>query len=83
MPKYAYKCNKCDYEFEIRHSISEKLYDCSECEAEYSLERLPQFISKQIKKQDSKKPGNIVKEFIESNKEILKKQKTKPEDYKP
>ena len=82
MPKYCYRCKECDYEFEIRHGISERLYDCEKCNNSQSLERIPQMTNivrtTEVGKQ---KVGSLVKEHIEENKKILREEKKKRYDY--
>ena len=75
MPKYCYQCKNCEHQFEIRHSMRDRLYDCPECELAESLARIPQLIQRQVKKQENKKTGQLVKEYIEKNREVLKEQK--------
>ena len=72
MPKYCYKCKECDFEFETRHGITEKLHDCDNCNNTDSLYRIPQ-LTQIIKSPNlgKKKPGSLVKEYIEENKKIL------------
>ena len=85
MPKYCYQCKNCEHQFEIRHSMRDRLYDCPECELAESLARIPQLIQRQIKKQENKKTGQLVKEYIEKNREVLKEQKREvlTEKYEP
>jgi len=48
MPKYVYKCLKCDKSYEVMHSFSEKKTNCSEiteCEVNHEIERVPQQIN--------------------------------------
>ncbi|MCA9953804.1 MAG: zinc ribbon domain-containing protein [Anaerolineales bacterium] len=41
MPTYTYRCNNCDYEFEVRQRMSDDpLTDCPECETENSLRKV-------------------------------------------
>ena len=83
MPKYCYQCKECEHQFEVRHSIRDRLYDCIECEIPETLVRIPQLTQKRIDKR-LPKIGDKVKEFIESNKEGLKEQiKEATEFYKP
>lgn len=72
MPRYEYKCRKCGIEFQISHSIHDKLTDCEDCTEKGSLFRLiTDFTTTGIgtsyaeKKQ---KPGKIVNEFIKDAK---------------
>ena len=76
MPKYCYRCKECDHEFETRHGIRERLYDCENCNNEQSLSRIPQLTN--IVRTDEvgkQKVGSLVKEYIEENKRILKEEK--------
>jgi len=77
MPKYFYKCKKCDFLFKIYHSINEKLKDCPECEAIDGLVRKVNkvFVKKQQTTNLDNKVGNLTKQFIEDNKTILKEYK--------
>ena len=76
MPKYCYQCKECDYGFEVRHSMRDRLYDCPECDVVESLVRIPQLINKNIRQTSiNEKVGDKVKEYIEINKQVLKEQK--------
>jgi len=79
MPIYIYFCEKCKKEFKAFHSIKEKYISCHEvekCNESGSLKRIPSSFSAQYKKQEQEpKVGSLVKDFIESNKEDLKKEK--------
>ena len=83
MPKYAYKCKNCGDEFEVRHSMRDRLYDCIKCGMQESLVRIPQMVFKQTLEKD--KPGQLVKEYIDDNREVLKQQKQEAssEFYEP
>ena len=80
MPRYTYRCNECEEEFEKTHSIKEKLKDCDLCETKGSLIRVPSGFTTVYKTQQTRrKPGSLVKEFIEDAKEDLKEQKNELE----
>ena len=83
MPKYAYRCTNCEDQFETRHSMRDRLYDCIKCNQPETLMRIPQMVFKQTI--DKEAPGVLVKEYINDNKEILKEQKEKAskEFYEP
>ena len=83
MPRYVYRCKKCEHIFEVTHSMSEKLKDCPACEVLDSLFRVPSNTIKKVSKK--KKVGEIVKQHIKDAKEELKKDKKKMkiEEYKP
>ena len=82
MPKYCYRCKECGHEFEIRHGIKERLYDCENCNNEQTLSRIPQIT--QIVKDSNvgkQKTGSLVKQYIEDNREILKQEKKHRIEY--
>ena len=83
MPKYTYKCKNCEDQFEVRHSMRDRLYDCIKCEKPETLVRIPQMVFKQMIDKD--KAGQLVKEYIDDNKEVLKQQKQEAssEFYEP
>lgn len=77
MPKYCYYCDNCKVEFDISHSIKEKLEKCGFCGADDALKKLPSIptILTKSKQGKDKKIGSLVEEHIEDNREILKKEK--------
>jgi len=79
MPKYSYHCENCKEYFDTQHSINEKLEDCILCESKKTLERVPVipiFISQNPSQTSGEsKPGAVVEEYIEKNREDLKKEK--------
>ena len=83
MPRYTYRCKKCDQVFERTHSMSEKLKDCPLCEAENQLVRIPSKTIKSVSRK--KKVGEVVKQSIEEIKKEVKdeKERMKKEEYKP
>ena len=88
MPIYVYFCEECEKELKTFHSIKEKYTNCQEiedCDIKGQIRRLPSNFSAQYKKQEQKhKVGSLVKDFIESNKEDLKREKKalRDEEYK-
>ena len=71
MPIYVYECNKCKSITKKRHSIKDKLTDCSSCKSANTLKRvLSSFI-----KIDKQKAGKVVTSFIEDTKKELKAEK--------
>ena len=78
MPRYTYRCQDCEIVFQVVHSIKEKLEDCEECQTEGVLQRIPSIplILKKNENEEGRKPGSLVKEFIEDAKGELKKDKT-------
>ncbi len=85
MPKYCYQCEGCEHQFEVRHSIRDRLYDCPKCEMPETLFRIPQLVNKNIRHDScNEKVGNKVKEYIEANRQVLREQKAETlKDYDP
>tara|TARA_R100000808_G_C2133899_1_gene142543 strand:+ start:727 stop:1005 length:279 start_codon:yes stop_codon:yes gene_type:complete len=77
MPKYFYSCKKCDHVFRIYHSIEELLTNCPECHGIGTLKRnINKVFIKKQETSNSKEPvGELTKNFIEDNREILKEYK--------
>ena len=74
MPKYAYRCEKCEISFETVHSIKEKLVDCKECDTEGALKRVP-YVSRFLKTGDP--PGKLVVQHIEETRKEVTEEKEK------
>ena len=68
---------KCDFSFEKRHEVSEKVEKCPKCDAKpEEIKKLPSFFWVVKKRVNTKqKPGKIVKKHIEETREEIKKQK--------
>jgi putative FmdB family regulatory protein len=79
MPKYTYKCDKCQEVFEVFHSMTEKLETCF-CEG--PLIRIPSIPIILTKDGSS---GKIVTEYIEDAKKEIEEEKYKmqTQEYKP
>ena len=69
MPRYVYRCTKCEGEFQVRHGMKETQESCELCESKETLQRIPQmtFISKPPSKE-----GKRIKEAIEENRQVFK-----------
>jgi len=86
MPKYLYKCETCEEQFEVRHSMNKTLEKKEDCEKECKLIRVPNFpIRVKTKKDGEEKTGEVVKKFIKDAKQEIKEEKEKlgSEEYKP
>jgi putative FmdB family regulatory protein len=68
MPRYVYRCTKCEGEFQVRHGMKETQESCELCESKGVLQRIPQLTS--ISKPPSEE-GKRINEAIEENKEIF------------
>ena len=66
MPKYAYRCDKCNITFEIVHSIKEKLDTCKECNTSEHFKRVPSLFNKTTDmNKKEQKTGTLVNDTIE------------------
>ncbi len=87
MPRYTYRCKKCEVVFDTRHSMSEELTDCTECESVNTLEKVPgTFVSLNQKVNESDKNlkvGQLTKQKIEEFREDLKQQKKEMKERTP
>lgn len=72
MPRYTYRCEGCLEYFEVSHSISDKLTDCT-CGSKDSLIRVPSVPFRVSSKGEKK--GQLVKEFIEDSKRDVEEYK--------
>ena len=83
MPKYTYRCEKCDHAFEAVHGMFIKLRNCDACSTDGSLFRVPSVTySTKNDASTEKKTGEIVKEFIDDAKKEVEEQKREMmEDY--
>ena len=77
MPFYIYECNNCKIEIEVFHLMKEAMADnfCNKCESGRLIKQIATVERGEIKVPENSKPGNIVKEFIDSSKQSLKIEK--------
>ena len=75
MPRYRYGCESCGEEFMAFHSISDLLDVCQLC-GEENIKKMvgkPIVIKKSV--EASKATGELTKDYIEANRELLKEMK--------
>ena len=74
MPRYRYMCEECALTFTAIHGINEVLVDCQECGASQSMRKLlsTPIIMKDDIEIKQNKIGELTKEYIEKNREVLK-----------
>ena len=85
MPRYRYMCDECTLTFTVLHGINEVLVKCQECGAEQSMRKLsstPIIIKDDIAIKENK-IGELTKEYIEANREILNQEKEREDTYEP
>ena len=75
MPRYYYRCDGCEGEFEIRHGMSETQTECLRCSASGLLTRIPQMIQRFEIRDDKKTAKDRVTDAIEENRQTLKQMK--------
>jgi len=78
MPRYTYRCEKCEVVFESVHSMKECLTDCTQCEEKETLTRIPAitFIKTSAPTASTgQKVGALVEQHIRDAKEELAKEK--------
>lgn len=73
MPYYHYHCKSCDKDWEEMHSISDLPGNCPFCETN-NFHRVPAYVTSIKKHQEAQKAkvGEVVKQYIEDNKEVLR-----------
>jgi putative FmdB family regulatory protein len=73
MPQYVYKCKSCDKQWEEFHSLNEAPSKCPFCEMN-NFHRVPSYVATISKMQEENKArtGELVKDYIEQNKQVLK-----------
>ena len=73
MPRYIYKCQSCEIEFEALHSFGETVDVCigEDCNST-EVKRVPQFINLAKKKDVEAQVGSIVNQHIDEAKEEVK-----------
>ena len=84
MPRYIYKCQSCEIEFEVSHSFGETVDICAgkDCNS-IEVKRVPQFINLAKKQEVEAQVGSIVNQHIEEAKEEVKTYKQEMKSWKP
>jgi putative FmdB family regulatory protein len=77
MPKYLYKCQKCSQTLEVYHSMNEVREDCTACESDKVLKKMPNKITYSSTEKKDQAIGNVVKQSIEEFQNDLEEQKLK------
>ena len=85
MPRYRYQCNQCEFTQTVFMSISDTLEDCVHCGAKNSMNKLFDKFFSSNKNVKENKIGNVTKDYIKKNREILEKQKQEAQstEYEP
>ena len=83
MPRYNYKCSHCEHECVVFHLISANASDCTACAQTDTLVKqltTPLYTTQHI---EESVVGEITKDYIEQNRELLEEEKAKRETYEP
>jgi len=86
MPRYQYRCSECKFTKTYFHGINESIQKCEKCELETMQKVLTNKFYTFTKRARTKpKTGEITKQYIEDNKEILETQQKEAEEklYEP
>jgi putative FmdB family regulatory protein len=86
MPRYRYECSGCGEVVVVFHGIKEVVTDCKICEEPETMKKIlstPLSVKKKVS--TNKKVGDITKDYIEKNRQILNQQKkeAKEKTYEP
>mgnify|MGYP001339603650 CR=1 FL=1 len=68
MPKYSYRCDACESEYEIWHGMTEEHNECDVCGAS-SVVRIPAILGEVIRNEPKKRVGDVVKNTIEETRQ--------------
>ena len=83
MPIYVNHCDTCKTEFKDKHSIHDKLTDCTICETVGSLVRIPSMMGIPFKVPSKKRAGELVDSYIKETKREVEetKKRLKEKEY--
>lgn len=85
MPRYKFQCSECEHVEIVFLQLSEVYEDCNKCNSKNTMQKQFDKFYSQTVKTKKEKVGNITKEYIEKNKQILKEQKkeARNSEYEP
>ena len=88
MPRYNYECDNCGIIITVFHGFEETYTDCDACDNNNTKKKrlsVPFIIKNNSVETHNGKIGDLTKEYIEANREILKQQKeeVEKENYEP
>ena len=71
MPRYRYRCEECEEDFVILHSIADTQKECTLCGHESITKMLGKPVVLKKKQTNSRDTGSLTNEYIEANRELL------------
>ncbi len=74
MPKYSYRCDTCESEYEIWHGMTEEHMNCNICDAP-SVVRIPALLGEVTINTPNERVGDVVNRTIEETKNEMKEYK--------
>tara|TARA_Y100000296_G_scaffold86701_1_gene127414 strand:+ start:645 stop:893 length:249 start_codon:yes stop_codon:yes gene_type:complete len=76
MPRYEYKCDGCEKILQIFHLLDEDPGVCTSCGSAEIKKSFNTPVALSIKRERSRKVGELVEEYIQESRESLEKEKT-------
>jgi hypothetical protein len=79
MPRYIYRCTECEEVHAVMHAICDTIKDCKNCSTSGTMIKQltsATYMAPKNNKVDDK-VGELTKEYIESNRELLEEEKQK------
>tara|TARA_B100001250_G_scaffold403001_1_gene416895 strand:+ start:291 stop:548 length:258 start_codon:yes stop_codon:yes gene_type:complete len=84
MPRYNYECSECGDTRIVFHLINDPPPSCNNCVSKKKMvKRLSTPLYAVENNNHNQKVGELTKEYIEQNREILEEEKRKREEYEP
>tara|TARA_Y100000593_G_C4253688_1_gene308494 strand:- start:777 stop:1031 length:255 start_codon:yes stop_codon:yes gene_type:complete len=75
MPRYEYRCTKCNAVVIIAHASTEEAKECPKCSSTDALKKLVSNFMTNTKSNSRKVTGEITENFIKDSRNELKQQK--------
>ena len=75
MPRYLYKCSKCNTDLTVFHLSHETAEKCDHCGAKDSLTKMLTRFRTTAGKQRKERIGTVTEDFIKDSREALHQQK--------
>tara|TARA_R110000868_G_scaffold340944_2_gene601809 strand:- start:3355 stop:3606 length:252 start_codon:yes stop_codon:yes gene_type:complete len=74
MPKYSYRCDTCESEYEVWHGMTEEHTNCNVCDVP-SVVRIPSLLGEVSINTPKQRVGDVVNRTIEDTKKEVKEYK--------
>ena len=80
MPRYTYRCLKCELEYDVQHLVGETPENCSaisDCEIGAEVEKILNMMARPEKREQQTTVGTTVRKFIEDARTEVKAEKVR------